>query len=626
MVKVDTNPTNQSRWEGIVNKAADQAQKSGVKGFFEGLKEKVTGAPTKSQAEVTATSDRFLTAFNEKLQNLGHELGLDPTEFQKLQQQGRASLSDIVHSTFDYAQNTGSGTMTKESLGLAVLTANTAATRTIIELRNEFGESTRPPQITPFRDSEGNIKFNVTKTAPQLESLILRGGGAKGVGNAPALVEMEKTGALAGLKQVVGTSAGALTAVGLASGLSAQEFQKLSDGTDFNGLKKKPEGFSTQYPDTMVKFGSTGFHAGTALQTLDRVSAGSVKGFLDSSWGKVTTALAKGDITDSEVARLTQLKDQNFETDRTGQMVTFRDLDILSRVDSTKFKQLTLTAWNDTDKSLKYFDVKSNPYMPIAIAGRMSMSIPVYFASVQYSVGDGVKTWTDGGVGSNMPAGAIFDRLEAAVTAAKDDLEKAKLTLFRSQTPENATLTQQAQGKLDKALDDLSQARQRTFLMTFDDEGAAYKKIYGRTKESTQKTSFVGVLAGNKNMPQVRAEDNRQVREGGINTMVVFHGKMGTLSLDATPSEKAFASLTARMRALEHIEQRQNQPTYDVFGDATRAASSLSPSERAEVLQSPPPNRNDYADDALYRAASEFYQQVQTLQGGGQPGAQGLRA
>ena len=75
--------------------------------------------------------------------------------------------------------------------------------------QNDQNVVDKRPQIV--LTAEG--KFNLIRPAPQLENLILRGGGAKGIGNPPALIEMEKQGKLDGLKHIVGTSAGALTAM-----------------------------------------------------------------------------------------------------------------------------------------------------------------------------------------------------------------------------------------------------------------------------------------------------------------------------------------------------------------------------------------------------------------------------
>jgi Patatin-like phospholipase len=74
--------------------------------------------------------------------------------------------------------------------------------------RGQMGGTVKP-QL--FITDEGRI--NMLRSAPPLETLVFRGGGARGIGNAPALTELELTASLQNVKHIVGTSAGALTAI-----------------------------------------------------------------------------------------------------------------------------------------------------------------------------------------------------------------------------------------------------------------------------------------------------------------------------------------------------------------------------------------------------------------------------
>ena len=143
--------------------------------------------------------------------------------------------------------------------------------------KNEQSVVDKRPQIV--LTSEG--KFNLIRPAPQLENLILRGGGAKGIGNPPALIEMEKQGKLDGLKHIVGTSAGALTAMCLASGHSSNDLQEVSDSTKMTDLLKTPKGFENRYP--AMQFGIIGANGGAAVEIADRTSATKVSGYLARS-------------------------------------------------------------------------------------------------------------------------------------------------------------------------------------------------------------------------------------------------------------------------------------------------------------------------------------------------------
>jgi predicted acylesterase/phospholipase RssA len=595
--------TPQSQWDSTVDKARLQGGEPA--GIVDKIKNLLTKTPTSSPENLQNKSQEFKSAFQEKLTQVVQDLGLDPEESKALMAKGERALEDIVKSTFDFAKGAGAmdgGKINKQALDIAIVTANTVATRMLNDLRSEHGEPPPPPQVNSYKDSEGNIRLNITKPNPQIETLVLKGGGMKGVGNPPGLVELEKSGMLKDLKSIVGTSAGALTAVALSSGLNAREFQDLSDRTDFMSLKTKPEGFKTQYP--MVKLNLTGFHAGTALQMMDRVSAGSVKDHLDKNWDTVLTKQQEGKLDQSQVNRLQFLRGQDFGIDRTKQMITFKDLDILHEIDPGKFKKLSLTAFNDTDKKLVYMDSKSTPDMPIAIAGRMSMSIPIFFSSIKYDMGEGTKNWTDGGVGSNMPGGKVFDDLEKTVNDAKKDLAKAK-------TSEDAEI---ATEKLRKAEVELNKARASTLLMTFDEKGKAYKQLHG-PQNPKAKWSLNTLLSGNPNLGKVRVEDTRQVHEGGPNTVVTFHGKIGTFDFNATPEQKAFASLTSRMKTLEYVALRQNTSTFDSFHSVQRAAESLSGSERQSILDDGPPLRENFTDQSLYQTMVEFHSEVQRLHG-----------
>ena len=269
---------------------------------------------------------------------------------------------------------------------------------------------------------------------PSLETLVFRGGGARGIGNAAALTELELTGSLQNVKHVVGTSAGALTAISLACGHDAARFSKLVDDHPMQTISQGVENFSQKYPmvelsgvagkdNFLGKFlqGKGGGSGERALQLCDQATASRVSDYLQSSWNTESfqTKLAeiRNNMPDGEaiVQRLAMLKETpKFDTDRTGKMITFKDLRILSHLAPDTFKDLTLTGVDKTNKTTHYFNVEKYPDMPIAIAGRISMSIPGFFQSVKFDPGDGkgVRSWVDGAVGSNMPSEVVFKGLK----------------------------------------------------------------------------------------------------------------------------------------------------------------------------------------------------------------------
>jgi hypothetical protein len=239
--------------------------------------------------------------------------------------------------------------------------------------------------------------------------------------------------------------------------------------------------------------------------------------------------------------------------------------------------------------------------MPIAIASRISMSIPYFFKSPKYDAGQGEKSWVDGGVGSNMPAGAILDGPEQALKRASADLDLPEMT--------------------SKARE-LMDTRSRTLLMTFDEQGQAYEIQHGPPPEPAAggwSSAIVGRIAGNPAYDAANARDREQVYNAGPNGFVVFHGDMGTLSLSASDEQKNAAVLGAQMRTVEAIAQRQNQATNEVFTDPASGARSLSPEQRTAFLRAGPPNPQAFAnsegvvDGRLHQAALQFYQEAARL-------------
>ena len=184
----------------------------------------------------------------------------------------------------------------------------------------------------------GSTMVQRHRVPEKVETLVVSGGGMKGVASLGAVVALKRAGALDSLKTVVGTSAGALVAAALA--------------TDRASLKVLESLVQTAYePDIdlgrlLASFGvDSGRH-------LDR-------------W--IATLLG-GQHTFSEVQKLRGIK-------------------------------LVVCATNLTERRAQYFSVDTAPDMDVALALRMSCSIPLYFAAVRH----GGKIYVDGAVSDNFP-------------------------------------------------------------------------------------------------------------------------------------------------------------------------------------------------------------------------------
>jgi len=412
--------------------------------------------------------------------------------------------------------------------------------------------------------------IKLIRPAPLPKNLIFQGGGGKGVGYETALVEMDKAGLLKGLEHIVGTSAGALVAMYLAAGNSTKDYEAFSKGFSASALIKTPRNFYTQYPT--IEFNNLlGFDGGLAVRLADKVTAYPAAGFLSS--------LKKP--LEPPFARLYRLRDPDMDGDRTGRMVTFKDLELLHRLAPTRFKKLTLTGWDQTARRVVYFNADSSPDLPIAFAGRISMAIPPVFRAVKLD--DHVIA--DGGIGSNAPS--------EVVTRSNPNDPNTELE--------------------GRAREDVVA---RTVLLTFDEGGdaatqnpgaplaGAYQKMHGSAESNQVRPSLAksatGFITGNPDFAQHEQWDKEKVRAQGPNTFVVGHGNLGTFSfvLPGFAGKSAQAREHAQMLMRQQIAQRQAQAYDQDFTDIDDAANSmlqdLSSADKVSILRAGPPEPHNY--------------------------------
>lgn len=192
------------------------------------------------------------------------------------------------------------------------------------------------------------------------KNLVFEGGGVKGIAYAGALEELEAKGYLKNIKRVAGTSAGAITATLLALNYSVADVKEVISNTNF-------------------------------------------KDFEDGSWffpANITRVLRnygwfKGDKFLSWISKLIEAKTGSANT-------TFKQLQELNY--KQPYRELYVINTNLTQQRSDILSHETTPEMPIKTAVRMSMSIPLFFQSVNWA-GDVI---VDGGVAWNFPVN-IFD-------------------------------------------------------------------------------------------------------------------------------------------------------------------------------------------------------------------------
>ncbi|AII52261.1 patatin-like phospholipase family protein [Hymenobacter sp. APR13] len=223
---------------------------------------------------------------------------------------------------------------------------------------------------------------------PLYRNLVMEGGGIRGIAYGGALAELEKQGVLAGLQRVGGTSAGAIQAALLAVGYSPQEIIEVVNRTPIQRLND----------GRLIFFG------------------GSTRLVKQYGW-------YRGDEFAKYLSELVSRKTGNPD-------LTLGELHTLVQQQPTRYRDLYTTGTNLTRQCTQVFSYETHPFMRVADAVRISMSIPLYFRAVlldttghvvrQPLPGQPVEVLVDGGLLANYPID-LFDNpryLTAATPAS----------------------------------------------------------------------------------------------------------------------------------------------------------------------------------------------------------------
>jgi NTE family protein len=200
----------------------------------------------------------------------------------------------------------------------------------------------------------------------QFRNLVFEGGGVKGIAYAGALAELEKRDIVDDVTRVAGTSAGAISAALVALGASSDYVAKAVGGTNFRSFMDSSFGM---------------------LRDADRLlkDYGWFKGDAFSQWMRDQVQALAGD------------PEFNF-----GQL-----WDAVEKKKKPGFKKLYVTGSDLNDKKPIVFSGKTAD-VPVWRAVRISMSIPLFFASMR-GTNNGVLV--DGGVTWNYPLDIFDDKM-----------------------------------------------------------------------------------------------------------------------------------------------------------------------------------------------------------------------
>jgi len=198
--------------------------------------------------------------------------------------------------------------------------------------------------------------------AYHFKNLVFEGGGVKGIAYVGALEVLDKEGILKDVERVAGTSAGAMIAVLVGLRYSADEMKEILWNLNFRNFMDNSFGIIR---DTTRMLKEYGWYKGDFFRNL-------MADFIKRKTGN-------GEITFKELASIKG----------------FREIYLMGTDLSTGLSEM--------------FSHKTTPKMKVADAARISMSIPLFFASVKGGE-NGKHTYVDGGLLDNYPIKA-FDQV-----------------------------------------------------------------------------------------------------------------------------------------------------------------------------------------------------------------------
>lgn len=618
--------------------------------FMEGTGfERLQGATLKSSRTPEAlvnSKELFKNFFHSEVRNLSD--GMPAAQSQYFEQIAEGMLNEILGATFTKMEDrlvegrsirNPKSTM-KEANKLAteflkMLEAPAMEVKTVAlreKVAGDKGVYVVKPQI--FARDDGG--FNVVTSPVNIENLVLKGGGGKGIGYPPALAEMSRSGQLDSLKQVVGTSAGALTAVAVAVNMSGEEMTALGE-TDMGELLGTSSGLNALYPEldfrNQVQFigkmrGSAGDAQGmvrkmdviTGTKAMEHLNA---EAFSDpvgyeQKWRDFAEGFAQqnGLQADDVFSRLQELRHQDFMEPQVAEPVA---LPLGLALDASRpiagalamVRAIAEAAFNRqggaaapmpsrTDSMITFMDMK----MLHALA-------PSDFREIQltgYDKNDAQGVFMNADTTPNMPIAyaARISMAHPAIASAvhlTQDYGIGTHTFadggIATNSPVEAVFggnlaasTAKVRGGSDQDIE-VGQLRARTALMIFDEGGKGYSSMHSPVEDRTYEASNIQRLFG----MTTAAKQGDQDKEYVSNTFVVFHGKVGTMDTSPSQEKADHAKALSAFKMLEQIDNRCNQPNLQQTNTLEQAYGLLSDAEKQLLLADGPPNIQDFAVD-----------------------------
>jgi len=398
---------------------------------------------------------------------------------------------------------------------------------------------------------ESRLKKLAAAQSEPFKYAAFSGGGAKGAIYSGVHEELERSGVLAGIEAVAGSSAGAMTAALIATGISSEDFKKLSGETNFENLLG--EGFIVNKdgkPLYQLMHDTISSNVTKYLKDKDIMEVCNLR--MESIAVEITklqndsspSALEELNILKEKQAKLqsiidtdgVQFAELNKRAQETG-TIYFKDLDLLHLIDPIKFKDLVVTATNRETGDLTIFDARKTPDVEIALACRASASIPLVFEPVKIN---GVE-YVDGGYRDNLPQKYFEGQGKPPevedITGSKEEIAQAK-------------------------------KKGRTLALAFGSDSkdsAAHVAVYSAQEKISNPGmvmkfimdvvfKFLAKVGGNFEYSKENNKTYEGLRDNALNAVILDTKDVGTLSFAEAQSKAEYLHIKGSIQTARHFE------------------------------------------------------------------------
>lgn len=231
------------------------------------------------------------------------------------------------------------------------------------------------------------------------KNLVFKGGGVRGIAYVGALKYLYENGLTRSLERVAGTSAGAITALVLALNPgSFAEIKRIADSLDYRKVPSEGERNELDEGGSALPRAAQLWQKSQSLGIVKNLQC-TMRLVQDKGWYS----------SDYFYNWLREVIASRFAVNKTA--FTFADFaDSSIHKDKSPFFDLYVTGTDITNRTSRLFSIETTPDMEVALAVRISMSIPLFFEAIpfQYPGTPRAQVYADGGVMWNYPL-SVFD-------------------------------------------------------------------------------------------------------------------------------------------------------------------------------------------------------------------------